>query len=168
MFDQPLGVEPNASMQDDTFLHSGDTGFGDPLATGSKAEQLYSSGVVSTGFTRPADSAGTTKLNIRGIDTTPNNTGIILNVGRVTLSNTANGFWEMGLVSFTSDLQVGQGFIMNGMLLLPPGAVIPLPAAAWMGLALLGGLRVIGMRRGSGREWVRCRVSLRSTAHDEQ
>jgi len=140
MFDQPLSAEPSATMHDDTFIHSGDTGFGDGLANGGKASQLYPGGIVTTGFAQAADSAGTQKLNLSGIDTTPNNSGILLNIGQVTLSNQAQGFWELGLISATSDLQVGQGIIMNGMLLLPTGVVIPLPAAAWMGLSLLGGI----------------------------
>ena len=147
MFDQPLGAEPSTTLPDDTFLHSGDTGFGDGLTDGGKASQLYPGGVVSTGFSQAADSAGTTKLNLSGIDATPNNTGVNLNVGQVTLSNTANGFWELGLISDTSDLQVGQGIIMNGMLLLPTGVVIPLPAAAWMGLSLLGGIGTLRLLR---------------------
>ena len=148
MFDQPLAAEPSPTMHDDTFLHSGDTAFGDGLADGGKASQLYPGGVVSTGFMQPADSAGTTKLNVSGLDTTPNNGGPAnLNVGQITLSNLANGFWELGMITDTSDLQVGQGIIMNGMLLLPTGVVIPLPAAAWMSLSLLGGLGTLRLIR---------------------
>ena len=82
-----------------------------------------------------------------GIDTTPNNNAPILMVGQVTLSNTANGFWEIGMITSTSDLQVGQGIVMNGMLLLPTGVVIPVPAAAWMGLSLLGGMGALRLIR---------------------
>ena len=40
---------------------------------------------------------------------------------RITLSNTATGFWEYGAITNVSDLQVGQGTIVNGMLVLPTG-----------------------------------------------
>ena len=148
MFDQPQPFEPNYStLQYDTFIHSGDSVPGDALSFAGAASTLFPSGVTTTGFSQAADSSGTTKLNVTGADLSPNNVGVGLAVAQITLSDGANGFWEYGAISTTSDLQVGQGTILNGILLLPRGFVIPLPAAAWMGLSLLGGIGALRVLR---------------------
>lgn len=36
MFDEPFTVEPSSTLQDDTFMSSGDGVFGDPLANAGK------------------------------------------------------------------------------------------------------------------------------------
>ena len=144
MFDQPLAfpTEANISLQDDTFLHTGDAGFGDALGFVGAASQLYPNSATSTGITQPADSVGTTGLNLAGVDLSPNGQAGAVVVGQITLSNTANGFWEYGAITNLSDLQVGQGLIMNGMM-----TFIPLPGAAWMGVSLLGGMGMLRLIR---------------------
>ncbi len=92
------------------------------------------------------------KLNVARVGISPNNTGTLLPVNQTTLSNTAQGFWEYGAISMASDLAVGQGIIMNGMMLLPMPVLIPLPTAVWMGLSVLGGMVMLRLLRMSHRQ----------------
>ena len=80
---------------------------------------------MSIDVSRLFDSAGTTRLNIVSIDLSPNNSGSLLPVNQIMLSNTAQVFWKFEAISMTSNLAVGQGIILNGMLLLP-GLVLTL------------------------------------------
>lgn len=76
-------------------------------------------------------------------NTSSNDIGLI-KVAQITLSGQTNGDWFMNaLVTGNLRADIPNGTIANGYLT----TVIPVPAAAWMGISLLGGLGVTRLIR---------------------
>jgi hypothetical protein len=153
-------IDQEADFAFDTWYSNGDPSSNDGgTATDTLGAAAFSVVVptIGTQFTsgnlNPAQAPeyGQTKLNVGWADNSPSTVidGASLDLLQVALTDNAEGFWEMnfrmGLNS--QNIIVGGGSISSGQFVLPPSVIIPLPAAAWMGMALLGAIGVIRMRR---------------------
>ena len=139
---------PNLAL--DTYVSNGDHAFGDGLSISGGSAILFPGAVLGSGAAARGFAIAEEDdlvFNVNGIDITqPGPSGTDLVVAQITVLTSSNGFWELGITTADADLAVGGGTITNGVLGLP-GAVIPLPAAAWLGMSLLGGIGILRFAR---------------------